>query len=206
MSNSPRKCTWTKTESGTPIASSHELAVFPLPIFLLPGGRQRLRIFEPKYLAMVANAAQGEGFILATQHNTRSEQLSDWGTKVSIVDFNMADDHILEIDVEGQELVQLHSSYRSQDGLIKSSFSAQPHWPQLHYKVPKVFAAFLVQLFRDHDAIRKLYPTPNFENSQWICARLLEMMPIPLEKKTEFTKPTSFPSLVPFLNQIITGQ
>ncbi|MEZ9116949.1 LON peptidase substrate-binding domain-containing protein [Vibrio cyclitrophicus] len=206
MPNSLNKTTQTKDELETPVKSSPELAVFPLPIFLLPGGRQRLRIFEPKYLAMVAQAAQGDGFILATQDNSNSEHHSYWGTKVSIVDFNMSDDQILEIDVEGQELVQLHSSFRSQDGLIKSRFSSMPHWPELEYKVPNVVTAFLVQLFRDHDTIRNLYPTPDFESSQWICARLLEIMPIPIEKKTKFTDPTSFPSLVPFLNQIITGQ
>lgn len=206
MPNTPRKTTRTKAEPETPVESSLELAVFPLPVFLLPGGRQRLRIFEPKYLAMVAHAAQGDGFIIATQDNVKSEHLSSWGTKVSIVDFNMSDDQILEIDVEGQQLVQLHSSHRDTVGLIKSQFRPLPHWPVLEYDVPNVFTAFLVQLFRDHDSIRTLYPTPDFESPQWICARLLEMMPIPLEKKTEFTEPASFPSLVPFLNQIITGQ
>ena len=206
MQNSAEKITGTEAESKTPVASSLELAVFPLPIFLLPGGRQRLRIFEPKYLAMVARAAQGEGFILATQDDTNSENLSSWGTKVTIVDFNMSDDQILEIDVEGQKLVQLHCPFRSENGLIHSQFRPLPHWPDLECKVPNVFSAFLTQLFRDHDSIRTLYPTPDFESPQWICARLLEMMPIPLEKKTEFTEPASFPSLVPFLNQIITGQ
>ncbi|UPR54128.1 hypothetical protein ITG09_22385 [Vibrio cyclitrophicus] len=206
MPNSPRKTTRTDAELETPVESSLELAVFPLPIFLLPGGRQRLRIFEPKYLAMIAHAAQGDGFIIATQDNSNSDDLSSWGTKVTIVDFNMSDDQILEIDVEGEKLVQLHGSFRDVDDLIKSQFSLLPHWPTHDYKVPNVFAAFLVQLFRDHDSIRTLYPSPDFESTQWICARLLEMMPIPLEKKTEFTEPASFPSLVPFLNQIITGQ
>ncbi|CDU07328.1 Conserved hypothetical protein [Vibrio coralliirubri] len=206
MPNSPRKTTRTDAEPETPVESSLELAVFPLPIFLLPGGRQRLRIFEPKYLAMVAHAAQGDGFIIATQDKSNSDHLSSWGTKVTIVDFNMSDDQILEIDVEGEKLVQLHGSFRDDDDLIKSKFRSLPHWPAHEYKVPNVFTAFLVQLFRDHDSIRTLYPTPDFESPQWICARLLEMMPIPLEKKTEFTEPASFPSLVPFLNQIITGQ
>ncbi|MEZ8035465.1 LON peptidase substrate-binding domain-containing protein [Vibrio crassostreae] len=206
MPNSPSKATRTDAEPETPIESSLELAVFPLPIFLLPGGRQRLRIFEPKYLAMVAHAAQSDGFIISTQDNSNPDHLSSWGTKVNIVDFNMSDDQILEIDVEGEKLVQLHDSFRDNDDLIKSKFSSLPHWPAHEYQVPNVFTAFLVQLFRDHDSIRTLYPTPDFESPQWICARLLEMMPIPLEKKTEFTEPASFPSLVPFLNQIITGQ
>ncbi|PMG37172.1 hypothetical protein BCU97_11885 [Vibrio splendidus] len=206
MPNSLSKTTRTDAEPETPTEPTLELAVFPLPIFILPGGRQRLRIFEPKYLSMVAHAAQGEGFILATQDDINSAHLSSWGTKVSIVDFNMSDDQILEIDVEGQKLVQLHSPFRSENGLIHSQFRPLPHWPDQECKVPNVFTAFLTQLFRDHDSIRTLYPRPDFESPQWICARLLEMMPIPLEKKTEFTEPASFPSLVPFLNQIITGQ
>ncbi|WKY59985.1 hypothetical protein Q5H80_20750 [Vibrio sp. SNU_ST1] len=204
MPNSTGKITRTEAKPDKPVESSLELAVFPLPIFLLPGGRQRLRIFEPKYLAMVAHAAKGDGFIIATQDNC--EHLCSWGTKVSIVDFNMSDDQILEIDVEGEKLVQLHSSFRDTDDLIKSDYRPLPHWPQHNYKVPNVVTAFLVELFREHDSIRALYPAPDFESPQWICARLLEMMPIPLEKKTEFTEPASFPSLVPFLNQIITGQ
>ncbi|WP_299693706.1 LON peptidase substrate-binding domain-containing protein [uncultured Vibrio sp.] len=206
MSNSSSKI----TQAEAILAQSLELAVFPLPIFLLPGGRQRLRIFEPKYLAMVSHAAQGDGFIIATQDNAKSARLSSWGTQVSIVDFNMSDDQILEIDVEGKNLVQLLSSLTTSDGLIKGKFSPLPHWPTVEStaqsQVPNVFTAFLVQLFRDNESIRTLYPTPDFESPQWICARLLEMMPIPLEKKTEFTEPASFPSLVPFLNQIITGK
>ena len=92
MPNSTGKITRTKTNPDPPVESSLDLAVFPLPIFLLPGGRQRLRIFEQKYLTMVAHAAKGDGFIIATQDNTKSESLSTWGTKVSIVDFNMSDE------------------------------------------------------------------------------------------------------------------
>ena len=206
MPNSAEKITRIETESETPVETSQKLAVFPLPLFILPRGRQRLRIFEPKYLKMVAHAAQGDGFIIATQDDTHSERLSSWGTKVSIVDFNMSNDQILEIDVEGEQLVQLYASFRDTDDLIKSDFRPLPHWPQHSYKVPNVVTAFLVELFREHDSIRTLYPSPDFESPQWICARLLEMMPIPLEKKTKFTEPASFPSLVPFLNQIITGQ
>lgn len=76
MPNSPSKATRTDAEPETPAESSLEVAVFPLPIFLLPRGRQRLRIFEPKYLAMVAHAAQGDGFIIATQDNVNADHLS----------------------------------------------------------------------------------------------------------------------------------
>jgi hypothetical protein len=204
--NSVGKFTRIETDSETPTDIFQEVAVFPLPLFILPGGRQKLRIFESKYLKMVARAAQGDGFIIATQDDVNSEHLSSWGTKVSIVDFNMSENQILEIDVEGQQLVRLHASFRDSDGLIKSDYHPLPHWPQHDCKVPNVVTAFLVELFREHDSIRALYPTPEFESPQWICARLLEMMPIPLEKKAKFTEPASFASLVPFLNHIITGQ
>jgi hypothetical protein len=190
------------TESEAP----DRLPVFPLPLFILPNGRQRLRIFEQKYLKMVSSASQGSGFIIAPQDAAKPKTLSSWGTRVTIVDFNISDDNILEIDVEGVQLVKLKDAMRQQDTLITSRFQNLPHWPELNAKTPNIMTSFLVQLFRENESIRTLYPAPDFENSQWTCARLLEMLPIPLEKKAEFTKPASFPSLVPFLNQIITGQ
>ncbi len=182
-----------------------DYAIFPLPLFILPGGRQRLRIFEQKYLTMVAHAAQGDGFVIASHDNRNNSPIKDWGTKVKIVDFNLSDDKLLEIDVEGESLVRLFNTRRDDTGLLKADFETLPHWPTLDCQLPPVFSNFLVQLFREHDAIRELYPHTNFEDPQWICARLLEVMPLPIEKKVRFTSPSSFPALVPFLNQIITG-
>jgi len=39
------------------------LPIFPLPVFLLPGGVTKLRIFEPRYLKMVSTASSGQGFV-----------------------------------------------------------------------------------------------------------------------------------------------
>nr|WP_275658969.1 LON peptidase substrate-binding domain-containing protein [Shewanella sp. Isolate11] len=51
------------------------MAVFPLPLFILPDGIQRLRIFEPRYLSMVAesvaNSATTSGAI-STESSTES--------------------------------------------------------------------------------------------------------------------------------------
>ncbi|MCE9679476.1 hypothetical protein LZP69_09915 [Shewanella sp. AS1] len=57
-----------------------ELAVFPLPLFILPGGIQRLRIFEPRYLAMVAEAMVAEAKVaeamIAEERATEPEIVS----------------------------------------------------------------------------------------------------------------------------------
>ncbi|KAB0291639.1 hypothetical protein F2P58_00330 [Vibrio fortis] len=71
----------TKTTTNIPIATLYS-----------PRGRQRLRIFEQKNLTMVAHAAQGDGFVIASHDNRNNSPLKDWGTKVKIVDFKSSDD------------------------------------------------------------------------------------------------------------------
>ncbi len=189
------------TESEAP----DRLPVFPLPLFILPNGRQRLRIFEQKYLKMVSSASQGSGFIIAPQDAEKPKTLSSWGTRVTIVDFNISDDNILEIDVEGVQLVKLKDAMRQQDTLITSRFQNLPHWPELNAKTPNIMTLFLVQLFKENESIRTLYPAPDFENSQWTCARLLEMLPIPLEKKPNLPNPRAFLLSFLFLIKSLRG-
>ena len=45
-------------------ALPHTIPIFPLPgVLLLPGGRLPLNIFEPRYLAMTADALRAERII-----------------------------------------------------------------------------------------------------------------------------------------------
>ena len=42
-------------------------AIFPLPVFILPEGATKLRIFEQRYLDMVKEAAKDNtGFVVCT--------------------------------------------------------------------------------------------------------------------------------------------
>ncbi|MFB9153116.1 LON peptidase substrate-binding domain-containing protein [Vibrio gallaecicus] len=184
----------------------HNLAVFPLPIFLLPEGRQRLRIFEKKYLSMIANASKGEGFVIARSDKQRDYQVSSWGIKVAIVDFNMGDDNILEVDVEGIELVKISNFTYQDDGLLIGSALATNHWSRLDNNEPTpILSAFLEKLFQEHELIQSLYSNTKFDDPIWVCSRLIEILPISLGRKETFLSPTSFPSLVALLNEVVSG-
>ena len=58
-----------------------QLGVFPLPIILFPNGITRLRIFEPRYVRLVKQAAAGDGFALSVyMPNTEfnSSKIAAW--------------------------------------------------------------------------------------------------------------------------------
>ncbi len=62
-----------------------QLGLFPLPLFLLPGGITKLRIFEPRYVRLVKESmANNQGFVLAMKEG---DELCPYGTHVDIIDF-----------------------------------------------------------------------------------------------------------------------
>ena len=63
------------------------LPIFPLPVFILPGGIIRLRIFEPRYLKMIKIATQGEGFVIWLNPQTSEKPMIKWGSWVEVVKF-----------------------------------------------------------------------------------------------------------------------
>lgn len=121
--------------------NTHELTlpVFPLPIFLLPGGAVRLRVFEPRYLKMVKIASQEKGFVVWLNENkTKPGHSSNpsninstcWGSWVDIVNFDLGDDGVLEIDVKCHRLVELTSFEKDNDNLIFSTVGELNHWTE----------------------------------------------------------------------------
>ena len=84
-------------------------AIFPLPLFILPQGYTRLRIFEPRYLNMVKNALQNEvSFVLCTFEHDTPFNISAQGCLVDIIDFDQDDNGMLLIDVRASQSVQIN--------------------------------------------------------------------------------------------------
>ena len=84
------------------------LPLFPLSAHILPQGRMALRIFEPRYVRMVKNAcATQTGFgvcmLNAKGDKERNEHIHVVGTHVKVIDFDMLDDGLLGITVEGDK-------------------------------------------------------------------------------------------------------
>ncbi|MHA2937168.1 LON peptidase substrate-binding domain-containing protein [Vibrio sp. RC27] len=166
--------------------------IFPLPIFLLSGGVQRLRIFEQKYLSMVSNANDTDGFVLSLYKKKEDFSSSKWGVHVNIIDFTQGEDGILEIDVQAQQLVSLDGFFRQDNGLLNAKTQLLPHWssgdgePNLDNSQIQTLTLFLEQVFNDNMVLNQLYKIQHFNNSSWVSSRLLEVMPIPVDEKEKF--------------------
>ena len=85
------------------------LALFPLSAHLLPGGIMPLRIFEPRYQRMIAEAGES-GFALCMVDPRQPDALRNMlpiATRVTIIDFDRLPDGSRDLAGDGERLLQL---------------------------------------------------------------------------------------------------
>ncbi|REL26877.1 hypothetical protein DXX93_10045 [Thalassotalea euphylliae] len=192
--------------------------IFPLPVYLLPNGITQLRIFEQRYLNMVKNSQKTQGFVIVhtLQESDSSKyrvnqktRLSDWGSWVDIVDFDSGDDGMLMITVQCKSLVTIKDVHQQADKLYVATISPKPHWQtgQAHdHQHCMLLKTQLERLFDNHIALQRLYPSPAFDDDNWVCARWLELLPIEFSDKQHFSQDTSFTEAIDFLNTIFVNE
>ncbi|MDN3651934.1 hypothetical protein QWY77_04025 [Thalassotalea ponticola] len=184
-----------------------KIPVFPLPVYLLPGGVTRLRIFEQRYLNMVKNAHLTDGFVIGLYRPQQSPCVGEWGSWVEICDFQLGSDNLLVIDVKCRSLVHLSQFERNLDNLLLATMAKIDHWPPISAGTHvKIFAEQLRKLFSQTDELSQLYKTTYFDQPNWVCARWLELFPISVEEKDHFAKSSSADDVVDFLSSVIIEQ
>lgn len=199
-----------------------KLGIFPLPIYLLPNGVTRLRIFEPRYKRLVKMASQEQGFVMSLYQGDNIYQSSKIGIWVDIIDFSLLDDGLLSIDVKAKELVKLSNFEIEHDKLRLADVEIIKHWSTLssnsnpdslfsrnkgveENKEQRLKSA-LKKIFVQVPQLKALYPTTDFNNLYWVCARFIESLPLSLEKKQTFHAPESFEQCLEFLHTVINGE
>lgn len=98
-----------------------ELAIFPLPLVLLPGEYLPLRIFEARYLDMIANCIRvKEPFVLSPvlKNNQTEQHLTVIGTTANIVEWDKREETTLHVVVKGSEKVSIDRPASKSNGLI----------------------------------------------------------------------------------------
>lgn len=187
-------------------------AIFPLPIFMLPEGYTRLRIFEPRYLNMVKTALKNNtGFVLCTFEHDTPFNISAQGCLVDIIDFDQDDNDVLLIDVFASKSVQINDVYQDEDelrhGLVSSCNT--PYW----YKDSNnsvgehdLLHDALLNVFKSNPELNLLYKKTHFDKLPWIAARWLELLPISIEKKQQLAFETNFDNLLNFLHTVINNE
>jgi Lon protease-like protein len=174
-------------QAGAPERASSErrseLALFPLHTVLFPQSELPLRIFEPRYLDMVARCLR-ESLpfgVVSIQHGGEVGPASFHavGTTACIVDWSQADG-ILQLRVRGERRFRVRgAAWRAADGLN----CAHVDWLEPEPEVPlpcryehlaRVVAAVL-------DRLGRRYVSADLEDSTWIGYRLAELLDLPLE-------------------------
>jgi Lon protease-like protein len=185
-------------------------AIFPLPLFILPDGYTRLRIFEPRYLTMVKNALKDEtGFVLCAFEHHTPLNVSPQGCLMDIIDFDQDDNGMLLIDIKAIKSVQIEDSIINEDELRFGTLTDinTPFW--YNHDTPITgdnahLANALRVVFEQNEDLKTLYRNTYFEQLPWVAARWLELLPISIEKKQQLAFETSFEKLQNFLHTVIT--
>jgi Lon protease-like protein len=163
-----------------------ELPLFPLQTVLLPDGRLALRVFEARYVDMVARCLRGANRfgVVAIREGAEvgAATTYDHGTSAEIVDWHQEPGGLLGILAAGREPFRLLGIRREPDGLYVGSVAwlaplpLQP-LPPAHEPLAALLRGLIEPLPLYHGA------APSFEDAVWVGSRLIELLPLELDRK-----------------------
>lgn len=174
-----------------------ELALFVLNSFILPEGRMRLRVFEPRYLRLISEASSGKRDFALAQINPyvsvqHPERIFSLATQVQIEDFEQLADGLLGITIVGIEKVRLLQRWQEPDQLHIAQVEPIHSWSagdvsgEYRQLIPQ-----LQKILQLHPALQSLYPNPKYHDAAWLAARLLELLPMQPALKQQLACETS---------------
>ena len=159
------------------------LPLFPLKTVLFPEGLLPLRVFEPRYMDMVARCMrEGSGFgvclIAAGEEVGEAAVPHAVGTEARIEKWDMNQGGVLQILVRGGRRFRIEDHELERDGLLIASvrwLSEPPPCP-----VPAAQAEILPLLRMIANELGEQFPQPHrFDDAAWVGARYAELLPVP---------------------------
>lgn len=163
-----------------------ELPLFPLQTVLLPGGVLALRVFESRYLDMVARCLRGAnrfGVVAIRQGlEVGAATTYDGGTTAEIVDWDQETAGILGIRAVGREEFRLLALRREPDGLYVGRVAWLPPLPGAALPAEHAPLAALLRRILEPLPLYRDLPTA-FDDALWVVNRLIELLPLGLAVK-----------------------
>ena len=164
--------------------------LFPLKTVMFPGGVLPLRIFEPRYLDMVCECLRTDseiGVILIQDGDETGAAAETYpvGTMCTISYWNRRTDGLLGITLRGSRRFKTISSEVRSDQLIMAEVETlsemQPIEIQQKYQG---MAGLLRKIISQLDPPYTTMPT-HYDDLEWVSARLVELLPLPLDYKQQ---------------------
>jgi hypothetical protein len=184
-------------------------ALFPLPVFLLPGGVTKLRIFEPRYLSMIKTALKNEcGFVLCIYQQDTAHNVPKVGAYVKVIDFNQDSSGQLLIDVKAECLVTIEEVWVDAQNLRHGRVEKIAHtvWSETSVTCSEKDTELSLALEKVYDAnpeLSQLYTAKQFDNPIWVASRWLEILPVSIKQKENVLQLQRFEQIQDFLHTLI---
>lgn len=185
------------------------LPLFPLSSHLLPNGRMALRIFEPRYVRMIKEtSSEGSGFVICMINSEGNKEdnthIFPVGTLCKTIDFDLLDDGLLGVTVEGIKCVKITNISTEADELRVGECEDKSDWscevlPTELYPLD----VRLKEIFARYPEVSNLYDKQNFDDPVWVIHRWLELLPVGAEQKQYFLKEANCNKVLTYLNQLI---
>ena len=166
------------------------IPLFPLETVLFPGGALPLRIFEPRYLDMISHCMKTEcgiGVVLIEKGGEvgAAAQTCDTGTLSNITYWHKRSDGMLGITLMGEQRFRICNASTQANQLVVAEVELLPHIekPEIadsEEVLVKLLKQIISQLEPPFTTMEKYY-----DDIEWVTSRLIELLPIPLQKKQE---------------------
>ncbi len=173
-------------------ATSTELPLFPLQAVLFPGGLLGLKVFEARYVDLVAaclRSGTGFGVVLLSsgrEAGRRDVSFESIGTRAELLDVDSAQPGILQVRCVGTSRFRVESSRQQPDGLwiaAVTSVADDPVVAPAPAMLPTVraLATTIATLKAQGESpFRSPY---HFGDAGWVANRWCEILPLPRAAK-----------------------
>lgn len=164
--------------------------LFPLNTVMFPGGVLPLRIFEPRYLDMVCECMRtdteiGVVMIRDGKEVGQAAQTQDIGTLCTISYWNKRNDGLLGITLRGARRFRIIDTDVQPNQLIIGNVQALPDTPPVQFQQKyQAMSNLLRKIISQLEPPYTTMPT-HYDDLEWISARLVELLPMPLDYKQE---------------------
>ncbi len=164
------------------------IPLFPLKTVLFPGGVLPLRIFEPRYLDMIADCLRhdtGIGVVLIRDGSETDgvPEIHELGTLTRIRYWHKRPDGLLGVTLEGESRFRILDMQVQPDRLIRAEVELLPSVVACavepdHARLVELLRQILAQLEPPYTTL-----TPRWDDADWVGARLAELLPLELAEK-----------------------
>ena len=151
-----------------------------------------LRIFEPRYVRMVKEVcAENSLFAIcmlkADGDKDTNTHIHSIGTLAKVIDFDVLEDGLLGITVEGLQCVEISNIETEPDGLRLGHCKAIDTWScTVNDDEIAVINSKLQEIFEKYPEVNALYDSPVFDDPIWVIHRWLELLPVDAKQKQDF--------------------